>query len=507
MSRLAALASLALWAAPADSRAAASPGSRAARGPNFVILLADDYGWGDPSPPLGAGIGQTPELNAMALAPGAAHFPRSYIGGSVCSPSRASILTGRSCTRDCVISVESMALPLQLQGNTIGDVALAAGYATMFVGKFHLGSMTNTTSTGCYPASRTNSSCLPGYVQLAPPANGTCCDGRDGLLPQRTPLDFGFRDVFATSQVAPSATSNCGCTESVPGAGVGCELGHYAGSGHYPEWLPALECMSTYETKPDGSWAPFNEVTDVDDAQQLVNRFERFVLQAVQADTPFLANIFFHQTHIPYVSPPEFRVPYENYTFNEQDYYGSAAAMDAQVGRVRRLLRDLGLAENTMVVFSADNGPEVDPASGQGTTTFSNPGSTGGLSGRKRAMLEGGIRVTGVIEAPWLVAKANGGRGGPLRLADFAQSHVDLLPTVLDLLNATRAHDAWPLDGVSLVPALSGSATERPNALGWMCAWPLTRDDAGADCPDGTQTPPSFPPGFSLPAGQLRESR
>ena len=120
---------------PAAAAVAAAEGSRVARGPNFVILLADDYGHGDPSPPLGAGVGQTPELNAMALAPGAVHFPRSYIGGSVCSPSRASILTGRSCTRDCVISVESMALPLQLQGNTIGDVARAAGYATLLVGK------------------------------------------------------------------------------------------------------------------------------------------------------------------------------------------------------------------------------------------------------------------------------------------------------------------------------------------------------------------------------------
>jgi hypothetical protein len=103
---------------------------------NIVILLADDFGWGDPSPPLGVGVAQMPELNAMAVAPGAAHFPRSYIGGSVCSPSRASILTGRSCSRDCVISVETMALPLQLQGNTLGDAARAASLSTFFSGRF-----------------------------------------------------------------------------------------------------------------------------------------------------------------------------------------------------------------------------------------------------------------------------------------------------------------------------------------------------------------------------------
>ena len=134
----------ALVAGAAAARPFAAPGSRAAAGPNVVILLADDYGYGDPSPPLGVGIGQTPELNAMAVAPGAAHFVRSYIGGSVCSPSRASILSGRSCSRDCVISVESMALPLQLQGNTIADVARAQGYATGFFGKWHLHVPANT---------------------------------------------------------------------------------------------------------------------------------------------------------------------------------------------------------------------------------------------------------------------------------------------------------------------------------------------------------------------------
>ena len=92
--------------------------------------------------------------------------------------------------------------------------------------------------------------------------------------------------------------------------------------------------------------------------------------------------------------------------------------MDAQVGRVRQLLAAANLTWNTMVIFSSDNGPEVDPAGGQGTAAFPNPGLTGGLAGRKRALLEGGVRVPGVVEAPWLVARAHGGAGGPLRLEE-----------------------------------------------------------------------------------------
>jgi arylsulfatase A-like enzyme len=491
--------------------------------PNVVILLADDYGYGDPSPPLGVGLGLTPNLNAMAQAPGAAYFPRAYIGGSVCSPSRASILTGRSCTRDCVIGVETMALPLQLQGSTLGDVARAAGYATGFFGKYHLGSLSASLApSSCYNASKSNGTCISGYVvQMAPVAPDTCCDGRDGHLALRTPLDFGFETVFATSQCAASSNSNCGCIETIAGAGENCNMGHYAGSAHYPSWVDGLECMGTYYTAAEGAreLSAFPNVTDVDDAKQLVDRFEAFMERSLSDDRSFLATINFHQTHIPYVAPPAFRALYPDADPNEADYYGAATAMDAQVGRVRALLRAKGVENTTLVIFSSDNGPEVSPASGQGTTTFPNPGTTGGLTGRKRAVMEGGIRVPGIVEAPWLVAQAaaanRGGAGGgaaavggPLNLTSYATSHVDILPTVLELLNVSRAHPDWPLDGLSLVPALTGRATVREGPLGWLCAWPLSVDDAGADCPNATQNasllPPSFPPAdnFTLPGNQ-----
>ena len=464
----------------------------------MVLLLADDYGWGDPSPPLGVGpLPGTPHLNALAASPNAVVFERGYIGGSVCSPSRASLLTGRTPTRDCVTGVEQVALPLQLAGSTLADVLRGAGFRTLHAGKWHLGSLSNATAVGCYA----NATCLPGYVEQLPPAPpGTCCDARDGHLPRRTPLEFGFAEAFSTAQVAPSSTSNCGCLPTVAGAGVDCNLGHYAGPGHAPPWVPGLECMSTMYSTPAGEWAPFPNVTAVDDAEQLVDVFEAFLDRSVAAGEPFFAAIWFHQTHIPYVAPPAYRALYPNASPNEADYWGSASAMDAQVGRVRRLLADKGVSYNTMLGYTSDNGPEVDPASGQGTATFPNPGLTGGLSGRKRALLEGGVRVPFIVEAPWLVAGA-----GPRRLPGYAASHVDILPTMLELLGRgdTRKHPDWPLDGRSLVPALRGAAAERPAPLGWFCLWPLTAGDAGADCPAGPGVAPaSAPANFSTPGGQ-----
>ena len=174
-----------------------------------------------------------------------------------------------------------------------------------------------------------------------------------------------------------------------------------------------------------------------------------------------------------------------------------------QVGRVRKLLAAAGVSNTTLLVFASDNGPEVSPAGGQFTSSFPNPGVTGGLSGRKRALLEGGIRTTFVVEAPWLVARANGGSGGPLRLDDYAASHTDLVPTLLDLLGSgdIRRNTSWPLDGLSLVPALTGSVTtDRAGALGWLCAWQLTTDNAAAECPSGPAVqPPSCPANFTAP--------
>ena len=120
--------------------------------------------------------------------------------------------------------------------------------------------MTNSTNaSSCYPQPP-GGPCLPGYIAEA---GGLCCDGRDAHVKYRTPRDFGFETVFATSQVAPSATSNCGCLKTVPGAGLGCDMGHYAGAGHSPEDVPGLECDQTWHTLPDGTWAPYLAVTEV----------------------------------------------------------------------------------------------------------------------------------------------------------------------------------------------------------------------------------------------------
>ncbi len=149
---------------------------------------------------------------------------------------------------------------------------------------------------------------------------------------------------------------------------------------------------------------------------------------------------------------------YADRTPKEQHYYGCITALDEQVGRLRRELRDLGIADDTMLWFCSDNGPE-----GQARQA---PGSAGPFRGRKRDLWEGGIRVPGMLEWPAAVK-------GP-RAVSMPCVTTDYLPTVLDYLGL--APDASrPIDGISLRPLIEGTMAERPAPIGFefgnMAAW------------------------------------
>ena len=117
-----------------------------------------------------------------------------------------------------------------------------------------------------------------------------------------------------------------------------------------------------------------------------------------------------------------------------QHYRGCITAMDEQVGRLRTELRAMGVARNTLVTFCSDNGPEGK--------TGSAPGSAGHLSGRKRDLLEGGIRVPGLMEWPARIRPGN--TTVPAVTSDY-------LPTLLEIIGAKPAENR-PLDGLSLLP-------------------------------------------------------
>jgi arylsulfatase A-like enzyme len=125
--------------------------------------------------------------------------------------------------------------------------------------------------------------------------------------------------------------------------------------------------------------------------------------------------------------------------------------MDRQMGRLRAELQTLGVAENTMLWFCSDNGPE-----GQAGKA---PGSAGKLRGRKRSLFEGGVRVPGLLVWPAKI-------GSP-RTVDLPYSTLDYYPTILDVLgievpSPDVPNQPMPIDGVSLLPLIDGKMTARP---------------------------------------------
>jgi arylsulfatase A-like enzyme len=128
--------------------------------------------------------------------------------------------------------------------------------------------------------------------------------------------------------------------------------------------------------------------------------------------------------------------------------------MDEQVGRLRKELKTLGIADDTLLWFCSDNGPEGK--SGKA------PGSAGHLRGRKRSLFEGGVRVPGLLVWPAKVKKP--------RAVDMPCSTLDYFPTVMEILGFRPKGQPEPVDGVSLLPLIEGKMSQRPMPIGFESA-------------------------------------
>ncbi len=127
----------------------------------------------------------------------------------------------------------------------------------------------------------------------------------------------------------------------------------------------------------------------------VMDRAIDFIDRAATKRQPFFATIWFHEPHDPVVAGPQYQAMYSRYGEGRQHYYGCITAMDEQIGRLRSRLTELGIAGNTMIWFSSDNGPE-----GRTGQEGRFRGSAGGLRGRKRSLFDGGLRVPALLEWP-----------------------------------------------------------------------------------------------------------
>ena len=173
-------------------------------------------------------------------------------------------------------------------------------------------------------------------------------------------------------------------------------------------------------------------------------------------DVPFFANVWFHEPHLPIASPPELVERYRPHsrTENEAEYFANVANVDRAVGTLLDALEERGLRENTVVIFTSDNGPE-DGRRYRAAAKAN--GSAGELRGMKLWLYEGGVRVPGIVS--WQ---------GTIEPREDATptGAIDLLPTLCALAGA--APPDRPLDGADVSALwLGGTPPDRSVPLFW----------------------------------------
>jgi arylsulfatase A-like enzyme len=387
---LAGLAGLAACACEGGGRAGTSDPER----PNIVLLMADDLGWGDVGF-NGNTIIETPFLDALAA--DGMRFARFYAQSPVCSPTRGSCLTGRHPSRYGIFGANSG--HLRADEVNLAQLLAQRGYATGHFGKWHLGTLS---------------------------AEYSGKSGRNPAANVMTPAMAGFDEWFSTEYAVAT-------------------------------WDPydPVNKHGRYDVR-NLYWdegGPLGDAAGLvgDDSRIVMDRVVPFVREAVAADRPFFAVVWFHAPHEPVVGGADYRARYASFSEGEQHYFACITALDEQVGRLRRELDELGVARDTLVAFCSDNGPEGNPG-----PRGRSQGSSGPFRGRKRSLYEGGVRVPSVFVWP---ARIPAGTA-----TEFPASTSDYLPTVCDLLAIERP-SARPLDGISLRRVLAGEVFERPTPI------------------------------------------
>lgn len=376
--------------------------------PNVIFLLVDDLGWTDLSC-YGSSFYETPNIDRLAQK--GMRFTDAYAACSVCSPTRASILTGKYPARlnitdwipgqdpknkKLVGTQDNHELPLK--EITLAETFKSKGYNTAFLGKWHL--------------------------------------GEQGYYPENQGFDLN-------------------------------KGGHWAGQ-------PA---SYFYPYKNDRKRWDVPGLDGGEEGEYLTDRLTQESIQFIETnrDKPFLLYLAYYNVHTPIQAKEAYIEKYKNklarttmLQVNDQDelyeskskmmqdnptYAGMVQSVDESVGNLIDKLNALGIADNTIIVFTSDNG---------GLTTLpkkrTGPTSVAPLRAGKGWLYEGGIRVPTIINWPDEI-KPNTICTEPIISTDF-------YPTLLEMAGFKPVSNQHP-DGVSLVPLLKQEPNFERNALYW----------------------------------------
>ena len=344
--------------------------------PNIVIIFIDDEGYGDVGS-YGATGFTTPNLDKMAAE--GMRFTNFYSGSSICSPSRAALLTGCYPQR---VGIPRVYFPEAKNGLNSEETILAEllkqkGYKTSIIGKWHLGH----------------------HEQFLPLQHGF--DEFFGLPYSNDmwPVGFNGKPLTANSK-APEWKKNC-------------------------RPLPLIRGNQKIE-----------EITTLEQQNELTTRYTKEAVKFINKNSksPFFLYIPHSMSHVPLGVSDKFRGK------SEQGFYGDVMMeLDWSVGRINEALKANGIEDNTIVIFTTDNGPWLRYGN--------HGGSNGGLKEGKISVFEGGFRVPCIIKWPQQVPKGV--------VNHQISSSIDIFPTIAKIIQTELPKNK--IDGKNVLPYLKGT--------------------------------------------------
>ncbi len=358
------------------------------RRPNIIFILADDLGYGDLGC-YGQKVIRTPHLDGMARQ--GLRFMQHYAGSTVCAPSRSALMTGLHTGHTRIRG--NARLPLLPEDKTVAEYLKEAGYKTALIGKWGLG---EEGSTGI------------------PRQQGF--DYFFGYLNQ-THAHNHFPDFLWRNEEKVQLANEVLYADSGPVKGIGSVATKRV------QWSQDLFTREALQFIERAQQSPFFLYLSY--VSPHANNEHRMLDQ--------------HGLEVPDYGPYTDR----NFPDVQKGLAASISKLDADVGKLLQRLRELKLDENTLVIFTSDNGPHAE--GGNDPAYFT---SNGGLRGIKRDLYEGGIRVPMIAYWPGQIQAG--------RVSDHVSAFWDFLPTACALAGIQPSGT----DGISYLPTLLGQGKQ-----------------------------------------------
>ncbi len=366
--------------------------------PNIIYILADDMGYGDLSS-YGQRHFSTPTLDSLAA--NGIKFTQHYAGAPVCAPSRAALMTGRDIGHGWIRGNFEQGprglgagLPLRPEDITIAEVLKKASYHTAIIGKWGLG-----------------------------------MDGTTGH-PNKKGFDYFYG-----------------------------YLNQAHAHNHYPEYLYRNEVEIQIPENANRRQEKFSSDLFTTEALEFLDQ--------QQQDEPFFLYLAYITPHAEMIVPDDklfesFKGKFKEQPYAGKDYsretsvggYGSSAnpiaayatmivRLDRDIASIVNKLKEKGLDQNTIIMFSSDNGPHKEGGANPDALN-----SAGGFRGAKRDVYEGGIRVPFIVSGAGVKSRV---------ISDHISGFADILPTLAAYAGVNLQQNNIKTEGVSLVPVLSGN--------------------------------------------------